>query len=275
MVYTSSAVTSSSGSMGSSGESLFCGPNAVSNPYSFLQELGSGETSEVPSLCSSTETLSEETPNLSSILNSLQKEKGTDALQLKTKLPYAWVFWYLRPPQGLKSTQLNFESLLKYIGTMQTLQEFWSIYLTLKRPDELSVGTTDYSFFKENIRPVWEDPANQHGGKLVIRLRKNSSVSTRIWELLLLALIGDEFSDLQEHICGVVFSIRPYENFIAIWMPKSDDLPQIQKLSLFGLAPDTLIEYKAHNYAKEGVAPSTARSKASIDAPSSVQANKE
>ena len=232
MVYTSStmASSSSSGPMGSSGEPLFPSSNTVTNPYSFLQELGSGEVSEASPPCLSEEILVEEGQTLSSILTSLQKGKETDSLPLSTKLPNTWVFWYLRPPQGLKSTQLNFESLLKYIGTMRTLGEFWSIYLTLKRPDDLQVGTTDYSFFKENIRPVWEDPANEHGGKLVIRFRKNGSISARVWELLLLALIGDELADVQEHICGVVFSIRPYENFIAIWTPQSDDLSQIQRL---------------------------------------------
>lgn len=42
--------------------------------------------------------------------------------------------------------------------------------------------------FKEGIKPVWEDTANCKGGKWILRLKKG--LSSRIWENLLLAMIG-------------------------------------------------------------------------------------
>lgn len=231
MVYNTSSLSSS----------LYTGPtmsNAAgavnNNHFTYLQELGSGELPDISDLPSSSETLLElddkKSNSLTALLTSLQKDRVDNVIPLETKLNDSWTFWSLRPPQGLRSTLLNFESLLKCIGTVKTLGDFWSIYLTLKRPDELFNGTTDYSFFRHGIRPVWEDPANEHGGKLVIRFKKQGTISCRLWELILLALIGDDLNDVQEHVCGVVFSIRPYENFISIWTPQSDDLVQIHQL---------------------------------------------
>jgi len=42
--------------------------------------------------------------------------------------------------------------------------------------------------FKKGIKPVWEDSANCKGGKWILRLKKG--LSSRIWENLLLAMIG-------------------------------------------------------------------------------------
>lgn len=173
-------------------------------------------------------------------------------------LSHEWTFWYLKPPTGSKSNQLNYESLLKQIGTFNTVEDFWSIYLRLKRPDELTnQGTTDYSMFQSNIRPVWEDPNNADGGKLMIRIKKGGIVSARLWETLLLLLIGDELSPLlSNEICGIVFSIRSYEDIISIWTRHSHDMNVIQELreilrKTFQLNASNPLEYKPHHYPKE------------------------
>lgn len=52
--------------------------------------------------------------------------------------------------------------------------------------------TTDYILFHSGVRrPVWEDPVNLQGGKWIIRLKKG--VSERLWEELVMAIVGDQF----------------------------------------------------------------------------------
>ena len=58
--------------------------------------------------------------------------------------------------------------------------------------------TTDYLLFHTGVRrPVWEDPLNLSGGKWIIRLKKG--VSDRLWEDIVLAVLGEQFDDLQPH----------------------------------------------------------------------------
>ena len=64
-----------------------------------------------------------------------------------------------------------YENSIKIIATIKTMEEFWSCYDFLVRPDNLPT-TTDYHFFHEGIKPTWEDPNNARGGKWIVRLRK-------------------------------------------------------------------------------------------------------
>ena len=53
----------------------------------------------------------------------------------------------------------SFTDAVKIIGTCKTIEEFWSIYNYLVRPHELP-ATTDYHFFREGVKPTWEDNYN-------------------------------------------------------------------------------------------------------------------
>lgn len=116
---------------------------------------------------------------------------------------------------------------------------------------------------------MWEEEGNRLGGKWILRLKKG--LSTRLWELLVFAVIGEQFN-VGKEICGIVCSIRPQEDLISIWtktannqvvtqriketMKKVLNLPQDCKFDIdfkmrkekrnvfFHLGP---IEYKTHN----------------------------
>lgn len=72
-----------------------------------------------------------------------------------------------------------YESSIKTISTVKSVEEFWTTYNYLVRPNALGNGT-DYHFFREGIKPTWEDPSNAKGGKWIVRLRKG--LSSRYWE---------------------------------------------------------------------------------------------
>jgi translation initiation factor 4E len=97
---------------------------------------------------------------------------------------------------------------------MSTAQDFWKIFTHLNRPSQLPT-VSDYHFFKEGIRPVWEDDENKRGGKWIMRLKKG--VADRYWEELLMALIGDQFLEAADEVCGFVLSVRSGEDVFSIW----------------------------------------------------------
>jgi translation initiation factor 4E len=74
---------------------------------------------------------------------------------------------------------------------------------------------TDLHLFKKDIRPIWEDEVNKKGGKWVVRLKKG--VADRYWEDLQMALIGDQFGDSADVVCGAVISVRNGEDILSIW----------------------------------------------------------
>ncbi|KAF1847719.1 IF4E-domain-containing protein [Cucurbitaria berberidis CBS 394.84] len=125
-------------------------------------------------------------------------------------LKSTWVVWY-RPPTP-KNT--DYEKSIVAIIRFGTAQEFWKVFVHLKKPSTLP-SVSDYHVFKEGIRPVWEDEENKRGGKWIMRLKKG--VADRYWEELLMALVGDQFMEAREEVCGFVLSVRSGEDVLSIW----------------------------------------------------------
>lgn len=125
-------------------------------------------------------------------------------------LKYTWVIWY-RPPTSKNS---DYEKSTRAMCKMSSAQDFWAIYSHLKRPSALPT-VSDYHFFRDGIRPVWEDEENRRGGKWILRLKKG--VADRYWEDLLMAIIGDQFAEAGDQVCGAVVSVRSGEDVFSIW----------------------------------------------------------
>ena len=122
----------------------------------------------------------------------------------------SWTLYY-RPPANKFS---DYEKSTTKIATIPTVESFWTIYSHLKRPSQIPT-VSDYHFFKDGIRPVWEDEANKKGGKWIVRLKKG--VADRYWEELLLAIIGDQFMEAGDEVCGAVLSVRSGEDVLSVW----------------------------------------------------------
>ena len=121
-----------------------------------------------------------------------------------------WTLFY-RPPTSKYS---DYEKSTLKLASISTVENFWAIYPHLKRPSQLP-SVSDYHIFKEGIRPVWEDEANKRGGKWIVRLKKG--VADRYWEDLLFAIIGDQFMEAGEEVCGAVLSVRSGEDVLNVW----------------------------------------------------------
>ncbi|KAI9369501.1 translation initiation factor eIF 4e-like domain-containing protein [Aspergillus egyptiacus] len=143
---------------------------------------------------------------------------STESVKSKSSVPAlrehpirsTWIIWY-RPPTPKYS---DYEKSTTPLASISSVESFWSVYSHLKRPSLLPT-VSDYHIFKKGIRPVWEDEANKKGGKWVVRLKKG--VADRYWEDLLLAMIGDQFAEASDEVCGAVLSVRSGEDVLSVW----------------------------------------------------------
>jgi len=131
------------------------------------------------------------------------------------------------------------------------LEEFWETYgyNFLKRPNDLPT-TTDYHFFREGIKPTWEDEGNAKGGKWIVRLPKG--LASRYWEEVILALIGCQFTGIPDgEICGAVLSVRYSEDILGVWNRTALDREMVERIrdaikKILQLPPNAHMEYKPH-----------------------------
>jgi translation initiation factor 4E len=188
-------------------------PKTPGAPFDFSKGLSGTETPPIPT---EKRERSESKPSSSSLASASKMpvddvSRAANAVsQQPHKLKYTWVIWY-RPPT---SKNADYEKSIVPVCRMSTAEDFWRVYVHLKRPSTLPT-VSDYHFFREGIRPVWEDDENKKGGKWIIRLKKG--VSDRYWEDLLLNMIGDQFFDAGQEICGAVVSVRSNEDVLSIW----------------------------------------------------------
>ncbi|XP_012060471.1 PREDICTED: eukaryotic translation initiation factor 4E type 2 [Atta cephalotes] len=163
------------------------------------------------------------------------------------KLQYAYALWYSRRSPGKTNIQ-SYDQNLKLVGRFASVEQFWGLYSHLVRPSDLTTHT-DFHLFKVGIKPMWEDEANQKGGKWIVRLRKG--LVSRCWENLILAILGEQFM-VGEEICGAVVSIRFQEDIICVWNKTASDVTITARIRdtlrrVLHLPPTATMEYKTHN----------------------------
>ncbi|CAF9916424.1 MAG: hypothetical protein HETSPECPRED_002905 [Heterodermia speciosa] len=158
-------------------------------------------------------------------------------------LKTTWIVWY-RPPTSKYS---DYEKSTIPLAHFSTAESFWVVYCHLKRPSILP-SVSDYHIFKKGIRPVWEDEENKKGGKWIVRLKKG--VADRYWEDMLLAIVGDQFAEAGEEVCGAVLSVRSGEDVLSVWT-RIDGGRNIKIREtikrLLAFPPDTNIVWKSHD----------------------------
>ncbi|TPX36558.1 hypothetical protein SmJEL517_g01211 [Synchytrium microbalum] len=155
---------------------------------------------------------------------------------------------FMHRPPGQKIISDDYLSGVKEVGTFATIEEFWGLYSRMRRPNELP-NISDIHLFRKGTRPVWED--NPKGGKWIVRLKKG--LSSRYWENLVIAVIGDNFGDSSE-ITGAVISIRNNEDILSLWNTNASEgriglrIRDTMK-KLLDLPGNCTMEYKAHTAA--------------------------
>jgi translation initiation factor 4E len=132
---------------------------------------------------------------------------------------------------------------MKLMCTVASAREFWGAFDVAPKPS--CMGPGNFYFFKQHIKPRWEDPANKAGGKwsLVINTSGASGTSgtgtggdssqtpspplplvqattiDEVWLNTLLACVGEQ---LGEDVCGCVVNVRAAYTRISVWIGRSD-----------------------------------------------------
>jgi len=168
------------------------------------------------------------------------KDVGTS----KTPLSRTFTFWFSFFKQN--RTKSTYEDEIKPLGNFNTVEEFWSFYQHIIRPEKLPYGC-EFFLFQEGIKPMWEDESNQGGGRFILRLKKN--YANRFWEDLILSFIGEQCEE-NEEICGLVLSVKSNDITISIWTKQitekvKDTIKQWIKLTLV-LSDKMELEFKNH-----------------------------
>ncbi|KAF5006829.1 hypothetical protein FDECE_6809 [Fusarium decemcellulare] len=228
------------------GSGAFASFGSAKTPKSSANPFDSAMGSAVPKTGQSKDSSKAlgKAPGMASI--SENNKTTSPAAPLSHPLIDAWTFWY-RPPISKAHGFIEYEKTLHEIATVRTVEEFWEIFSYLKRPSTLPV-VSDFHLFKKGVRPIWEDEVNKKGGKWVVRMKKG--VADRYWEDLMLSLIGDQFGDAGDDVCGAVLSVRNGEDILSIWT--RTDGGRVIKIRetmkhVLNFPPNTRVEFKSHD----------------------------
>lgn len=138
----------------------------------------------------------------------------------KHPLQHSWTMWYDSPntssTKAAPSTGHAWQQGIKKIVSFSSVEDFWCLFNNLMKPSNLPIKG-NYHLFKEGVMPAWEDPANAQGGKWVVEFeRRQSEILNQVWLYTSLALIGEQFDDMDD-ITGCVISCRKARNRLGLW----------------------------------------------------------
>ncbi|KAI9288877.1 translation initiation factor eIF 4e-like domain-containing protein [Umbelopsis sp. AD052] len=140
---------------------------------------------------------------------------------VKHPLHNEWTLWFDNP--GKKANVQSWSQNLKEIVTFKTIEDFWAVFNNIVRVSRLDISS-NYHLFKKGVRPEWEDPANEHGGKFSVQLPKNRTgeAINDLWLYTLLACIGEQLPN-EDEVTGAVVSVRKVFFRISLWTKTSDN----------------------------------------------------
>ena len=119
----------------------------------------------------------------------------------------------------------------KIIATFNTLEKAITIIENIKS----DIITKSMIFImKNNIKPLWEDPANKKGGCFSYKINNNNIYNT--WKVLSYSLIGNTLindDNILNNINGI--SISPKKNFciIKLWLNDINNIEDNNSIKVF------------------------------------------
>jgi len=170
---------------------------------------------------------------------------------VKHPLQNSWTLWFFK-----NDKTRSWEENQKPIITVNTVEDFWSLYNHIEVASKLSPGS-DYSLFKEGIFPDWEHKRNQNGGRWIINLDKRQRAEhlDNYWLEILFFLIGEHADQHAHQVNGAVVNVRGKGDKLAVWLAdasQTDSIIRIGKMlkERLGIDPGEKIGFNIHNEEK-------------------------
>lgn len=148
-------------------------------------------------------------------LNNNSVEEAEKSLTLSR----AFTFWFSFASTKAVLTREDYESEIKVLGSISTVEDFWSYYQHMVRPEKMPVSSK-FALFQEGIKPAWEDKENQNGGSFILKVKKN--FANKFWEDLLLSYIGEQ-CEYNDDVCGIILNVKATEVVISVWTKSIDE----------------------------------------------------
>jgi len=147
--------------------------------------------------------------------NNVQDVQSTSSLAPGSRHPLQcrWALWYLKGDRTK-----DWEDCLKQVALFDTVEDFWALYNHIQPASGLTWGS-DYYLFKEGIKPMWEDENNVKGGRwlVVVDKQKRNVKLDQYWLELMMAIIGEQYEEYGDFICGAVVNVRQKGDKVALW----------------------------------------------------------
>ncbi len=116
------------------------------------------------------------------------------------------------------------ESNLRRVATLETLEDFWAVLNAVAPPSKMAVSC-NYHLFREGVEPKWEDRANEGGGKWVLAQPKQQQRRDKLdkaWMATAVAAVSEQLElegqGGQPLVCGIVVSVRKNQDRLALWL---------------------------------------------------------
>nr|QBH73394.1 eukaryotic translation initiation factor 4e [Essigella californica] len=143
--------------------------------------------------------------------STIDTEPAVEEIVVKHPLENRWTLWFY------ENKSKNWEENIKEVASFDTVEDFWCLFNHIKPPSHLSLHC-DYNYFKNGIKPMWEDDKNTAGGRWLLQLppAKNCPQVDEYWKNLIMSIIGEVY----EHSCeinGAIVNVRSKGTKIAIW----------------------------------------------------------
>ena len=134
---------------------------------------------------------------------------------MNTELPKSWTFY----EQRIINSNENFSDLIFKLGDVKTIKEFLSYFYCIPPPSKLFTTETEYrrfkdrkvngwSFFRQGIKPEWEDPKNINGCEIFFRKNLRLEDLDTIWSEVLNTIITPEFEKVEKEYNVTVTGCR-------------------------------------------------------------------
>lgn len=156
--------------------------------------------------------------------------EAEDGPAKKHNLQHRWCLWiHQRPGQQYSKDygDTNWSEQQRVVHEFGTAEDFWCMMHFSHPPSKL--GSSDYSLFRHNVTPAWEDPTFKRGGRWVVKLEKlKTDTLDELWKLLTMALVGEAFSDYGgDAVCGAIVSVRNRGSKASLWLCESSRVERI------------------------------------------------